>query len=187
MMTPIPIDGPAVEPVGAPDMRAYLRLDDGADDDLIAALVRTARMHVEAAAGRVLVESRWRVGLDAWPEGRVVPLPVSPLIAVERVRVFDPDGGATDVPAGLYEADPFSDPPSLIVDPLAPEPGRGGQGVLIEVRAGFGATSESVPEPLRQAVRLLVARWFENRGDADPGPLPPDVWALVAPFRRMRI
>jgi uncharacterized phiE125 gp8 family phage protein len=187
MMTPIPIDGPAVEPIGMPDMRAYLRLDDGAEDDLIAALVKTARVHVEAAAGRVLVESRWRMGLDAWPEGRVVPLPVSPLIAVERVRVFDRDGGAIDVPAGLYEADPFSDPPRLVVDPLAPEPGRRRQGVLIEVRAGYGATPESVPAPLRQAVRLLVARWFENRGDADPGPLPPDVLALVAPFRRMRI
>jgi len=134
MMTPIPIDGPAVEPVGMPDMRTYLRLDDGVEDDLIAALVKTARVHVEAAAGRVLVESRWRMGLEAWPEGRVVPLPVSPLIAVERVRVFGRDGGAIDVPAGLYEADLFSDPPRLVVDPLAPEPGRRRQGVLTTAR-----------------------------------------------------
>jgi uncharacterized phiE125 gp8 family phage protein len=108
MMTPIPIDGPAVEPIGMPDMRAYLRLDDGAEDDLIAALVKTARVHVEAAAGRVLVESRWRMGLDAWPEGRVVPLPVSPLIAVERVRVFDRDGGAIDVPRASTRPTPLA-------------------------------------------------------------------------------
>ena len=57
----------------------------------------------------------------------------------------------------------------------------------MEVRAGYGATAEDVPAPLRQAVRLIVARWFENRGDADPGPAPPDVMALVAPFRRVRI
>ena len=79
------------------------------------------------------------------------------------------------------------DPPRLIVDPRAPEPGRAWGGVVIEVRAGFGASPESVPEPLRQAIRLLVARWFENRGDAASSLLPPDVQALIAPFRRMRL
>lgn len=186
-MTPILIDGPAVEPVSPSEMRAYLRLDDGAEDDLVVALVKAARLSVEAASGRVLVESRWRIARDGWPESGLVPLPASPLIAVERVRVVDRDGQAADVPADLYEADGLSDPPRVIVDPLAPEPGRARQGILIEVRAGYGATPESVPAPLRQAVRLLVARWFESRGDADPGPLPPDVWALVAPFRRMRL
>jgi hypothetical protein len=37
-------------------------------------------------------------------------------------------------------------------------------------------------------VRLLVGRWFENRGDAlDDAPMPPDVAALVAPYRRLRL
>ena len=186
-MPPIRIDGPAVEPVSLADMRAYLRLDDGAEDDLVAALVKTARLAVEAAAGRVLVDSRWRIALDGWPDGRVVRLAVARLIAVERVQVFDHGGSATDVPASLYQVDTLSDPPCLIVDALAPEPGRARQGVEIEVRAGYGATPASVPEPLRHAVRLLVARWFENRGDVDPGPLPPDVLALVSPFRRLRV
>jgi len=174
-MTAIPIDGPAVEPVGAPEMRDYLRLDDGAEDGLVAALIRAARRAVEAASGRVLIDSRWRIARDGWPADGVILLPVSPLIAVERLRVVGSDGEGTDVPAGLYAAYAASDPPRLIVDPRAPEPGRAWSGVVIEVRAGFGASPESVPEPLRQAIRLLVARWFENRGDATPGPLPPDV------------
>src|SRR3954447_14953218 len=186
-MIPIPIEGPAVEPVSVPDMRAYLRLDDGAEDDLVAALVKAARLSVEALAGRVMLDSLWRIALDGWPESRVIPLPASPLLAVERVRVLDRDGQAADVPDGLYEAGALSDPPRVIVDPLAPEPGRPRKGIVIEVRAGYGATAETVPEPLRQAVRLLAARWFENRGDADPGPAPADVMALVAPFRRVRI
>jgi uncharacterized phiE125 gp8 family phage protein len=182
-----PIDGPAVEPVGASEMRDYLRLDDGAEDALVAALIRAARLAVEAASGRVLIDSRWRVQRDGWPADGVILLPVSPLIAVERVRVVGPDGEVADLPAGLYDADLAGDPPRLIVDPRAPEPGRAWSGVVIEVRAGFGASPESVPEPLRQAIRLLVARWFENRGDAASGLLPPDVQALIAPFRRMRL
>ena len=49
-MTPIPMDGPAVEPVSAPDMRAYLRLDDGAEDELVAALIRAAPSKPRRAA-----------------------------------------------------------------------------------------------------------------------------------------
>jgi uncharacterized phiE125 gp8 family phage protein len=41
-MNPILIDGPAVEPVALADMRAFLRLDDAAEDDLVTALIGTA-------------------------------------------------------------------------------------------------------------------------------------------------
>jgi hypothetical protein len=45
-----------------------------------------------------------------------------------------------------------------------------------------------VPEPLRLAVKILVARWFENRGDiAGEQILPPDALALLTPFRRARL
>ena len=54
-MNPILITGPAVEPVTLAEMRAYLRLDDTAEDDLVAALVTTARQCVESASGRMLI------------------------------------------------------------------------------------------------------------------------------------
>ena len=41
-MTPIPIEGPAVEPVTVAEMRGFLRLDDGAEDALVADLIRAA-------------------------------------------------------------------------------------------------------------------------------------------------
>ena len=44
-----------------------------------------------------------------------------------------------------------------------------------------------VPEPLRQAIRLLVAHWYENRGLIAVGQsvavLPATVAALLAPYR----
>src|SRR5215210_3134221 len=104
-MTPLLIAGPAVEPVALAEMRAYLRLDDEAEDDLVAALVTAARLVVEAASGRQLVEQTWRLVLGRWPCGRAVLLPLSPLIRVERVRVFDHAGAATDLAAALYRAD----------------------------------------------------------------------------------
>jgi uncharacterized phiE125 gp8 family phage protein len=47
-----------------------------------------------------------------------------------------------------------------------------------------------VPEPLRQAVRLLTAHWYENRGLAAIGTvtvLPSTVAALIAPYRMLSL
>lgn len=188
-MIPIFISGPAVEPVTLGEMKAYLRVDDddNAQDDLIAGLVKAARLMVEAASRRVLIEQRWRVVLDCWPAGGTILLPISPLIAVDRITVADLSGGTSEVPADAFETDALSDPPRVLVGDAA-QPGKTRNGVSIELRAGYGTAPEAVPATLKLAIRLLVAHWFENRGDAiGEQILPPEALALVAPFQRMRI
>ncbi len=145
-MIPILVDGPAVEPITLAEMKAYLRVDDDdpAQDSVIAGLVKAARLTVEGASRRVLIEQRWRVALDRWPQDRVVLLPLSPLISVESIKVFDAKGAAASIAAGAIDSDRFSDPPRLAV-PDAPEPGRARNGILIEVLAGYGGAAEAVP------------------------------------------
>jgi uncharacterized phiE125 gp8 family phage protein len=188
-MNPILIAGPAVEPLALADMRAFLRLDDTGEDDLVAALINAARQCVEAASGRIMMAQTWRLAIDLWPDDRVVGVPLSPLISVDAVRVFDAAGVAMVLPPPLYRVDDTFDPARVLVDATAPIPGRSRHGIEIVVRVGYGTLADTVPGPLRHAIRMLVARWFENRGDAsDPvQPLPPDVLALVAPFRRPRL
>jgi uncharacterized phiE125 gp8 family phage protein len=70
-------------------------------------------------------------------------------------------------------------------------PARAAAGIEIDVVVGYGASTASVPEPLRQAIRTLVTNWYENRGDAGPddpaNALPSSVRALVAPYQRPRL
>jgi uncharacterized phiE125 gp8 family phage protein len=189
-MNPILVDGPAVEPVTVPEMSAWLRVDDAAEDALVASLIKAARLAVETAARRVLIESRWRAVLDAWPAGRVVRLPLSPVIAVDTVEIRDAAGAAHPLAASAYRIDVASDPARLLVDTSAPEPGITPGGIAIDFRAGFGAAAAAVPEPLRHAVRLLVARWFEHRGDdAELAlvALADEVLTVVSPYRRARL
>ena len=188
-MIPIFVDGPAVEPILLSEMKAYLRVDDddSAQDAVIAGLVKAARLTVEGASRRVLIEQRWRVVLDRWPGDRVVLLPLSPLISVESIKVFDAGGAAASIPAGAIESDRFSDPPRIAVTD-APEPSKARSGIVIEVLAGYGSAAEAVPASLRLAIKILVAHWFEKRGDvAGEQILPPEAFALVAPFRRARL
>ena len=188
-MIPIFVEGPAVEPVTLTEMKVYLRVDDDDDaqDSVIAGLVKAARLLVEGASRRVLIEQRWRVVLDRWPKGGVVLLPLSPLISVESIKVFDAKGAATDVATGAIDSDRFSDPPRIAVTD-APEPGKARNGIAIEVLAGYGGTAEAVPAGLRLAVKILVAHWFENRGDVvGEQILPPEALTLVAPFQRARL
>ncbi|QRM28155.1 head-tail connector protein [Microvirga sp. VF16] len=188
-MIPIFISGPAVEPITLGEMKAYLRVDDddGMQDDLIAGLIKAARLMIEAASRRILIEQRWRVVLDRWPAGGTILLPLSPLIAVDGIKVRDASGTVTDVPASAFEADMLSDPPRIAAT-HAPEPGRPRNGISIELRAGYGTASEAVPAPLKLAIRILVAHWFENRGDViGEQILPSEALALVAPFQRMRL
>lgn len=186
-MIPIFVDGPAVEPITLSEMKAYLRLDDDAEDELVAGLIKAARLMIECASRRVLIEQRWRIVMDDWPQGGKVLLPIAPLLAVDGIRVFDAAGTATSVPASSIETDVMSDPPRILVSD-APQPGKARNGIEIELRAGFGPSPDAVPATLKLAIKILVAQWFENRGDVvGEQMLPPQAMALVAPFQRVRL
>ena len=68
-----------------------------------------------------------------------------------------------------------------------PVPGRIAAGIELDVTFGFGDAAADLPEPLRQAIRLLVAHWYENRGlvaAADKSTvLPSTVAALISSYR----
>ena len=188
-MTPILIAPPAVEPLGLAETKAWLRVESAAEDELIGALIASARLVVESLTRRVLVSQTWRLVLDAWPEGSA-PLPFSPVRSV-ALRVYSADGESSLIADEEFVLDHRGGDARIRFIGLPPQPGRARSGIEIDVEAGFSANAQDVPAPLRQAMRLLVARWYENRGDveadADMARTPASVAALVAPYRRVRL
>lgn len=187
-MTAALITPPALEPVSLTDAKAHLRLDGADDDQLVAAAITAARVHVEAKTRRVLIEQGWRVYLDAWPKQRIVIIPVAPLLAVDGVTVFDPAGDPIIVDAADYEVDTVAVPGRLFLSsPVPVLVGRAVNGIEIDVTAGYGPTSIDVPAPLRQAIMMLTAHWYEHRGAVGhdlAGDVPPLGFdALIAPYR----
>ena len=179
---------PSAEPVSLSEAKAFLRVEHGDDDAVISALIAAARGHVEALTRRALMLQTWRFVRDAWPaDGRIV-LRSGPLRSVIAARLFDAAGNASALDVQRFVVDVAAD---AVVSPgwALPAPGRGYAGIELDVELGYGPLASDVPAPLRQALRMLVAHWYDNRGAVASGAtlLPAGAAVLIAPYRALSL
>ncbi|MBM3529053.1 MAG: hypothetical protein FJX62_13270 [Alphaproteobacteria bacterium] len=187
-MSSILLTPPEVEPIALAEAKHYLRVEHADDDDIIAALIAGARIHVEALTRRALIAQTWRLVRNRWPaDGRIAVFPV-PLRALAAARVCKADGTAQALDVDAFNVDTVGGVLSLAPGVL-PAPGRVAGGIELDIDAGYGEAPDDVPEPLRQAIRMLAAHWYENRGvtGEHAAVLPQGVTALLAPFRAVSL
>ena len=183
---------PAIEPVTLAEAKAQLRVDGSAEDTLILSLIITSRLHIEAAMGLALITQSWSYFLDAWPAGASVKLPLRPVQSLTAVQLYAPDESVETLAPDTYQLDGAAAPPRVIRQgALAwPAPKRPANGIEIALVAGYGDAAGDVPAPIRQAVLLLVAHWYEHREPvvigAPTAAVPQMVSQLLHPFRLVR-
>jgi Phage gp6-like head-tail connector protein len=212
---------PAVEPISLAEVKTHLRIDTADEEGLLQALILTSRLHIEVALNLALITQNWSCYFDQWPAtltGRGVPhapasaaftsldphtalaasasalrLPHGPVKSVDAVRVYADDGTFVLIPVTGFALALFSRPARIArrIATSLPTPGRALNGIEFAITAGFGATPADVPSPIRQALLLLVAHWYEHR---DPGEIgtaatqvPATVSALLAPWTPVRL
>jgi len=189
-MTLIRTAGPAVEPVTLAGMKEHLRVTHDSEDALITGLIKAAREEVERSTSLALIEQTWRLTLDRWPPGRVVPLRRNPVLSVTSVMVFDEDGEGWLVAPEAYRLDRASMPARLHFIDARPS-GRRLNGIEIDFSAGYGPDGEGVPEALKRAMGILVSHWFEFRGaygaKDQPVSIPDAYLRIIAGFRTPRL
>lgn len=183
---------PAIEPVTVAEAKTYLRIDGEAEDLLVASLALTSRLHVESALGLALITQSWRLQLDRWPSDDAVLIPLRPVQSVTAVRVRAADGTPTTISSADYLLDAASTPPRLVANGVTwLQPGRKAAGIEIDFTAGYGTEVSDVPEPIRQAILLLTAHWYEHRDVVDIGSpdtaIPASVSDLLSPYRVKRL
>ncbi len=174
---------PAVEPVGMPAARDFLRIQYDSEDDLVASLIAAARARAETIAGLCLITRTLKLDLCDWPDDAKTQgwmrLAVRPVQALVSVLADSEDITSQFVLDGVIQ-------PSL-------RPVSGGWPIVSEtlsitVIAGFGDAPEDVPQDLRLAVKLLASRAYHARDEAEPrSDLDEDATALLAPWRRVRL
>lgn len=184
--------GPLQEPLALADVKAHLRIDDSAEDILLSSLLLTSRLHIESILAIALITQSWMMVLDRWPSGDTVTIPMSPLQQVSEVRVRDASGTPAIISTASYTVETASRPARLVWKNIVSlEPGLRAGGIEINFTAGFGATGDSVPAPLKHAILLLTAHWYEHRDPVEIGSsaakIPDAVTDLIQPFRKIRL
>jgi len=184
---------PAIEPVTLSEAKAHLKVESSVDDTSVTRLIITARQYVEKQIDRVLIDQTWLVYSNSWPRDGEQSLIVSPVSSVVNLRTFSVDDIASVIDPSHYYFDQASDPQKLVLRTSRSwaMPGRKVNGIEIEVIAGYGAGGDAVPGPLRQAILMLVAHWYENRQPSCSG-MPqesflPALQTLLTPYKRIKL
>ncbi len=186
-MTLVLIEPPALEPVTLGEAKTHLRVDGSSEDSLILSLIGAARTHVEAETGLALIPQPWRRHGECVGADRALTLPRHPVRQIVEVTVYDAEGAPVVLAGSQYRLDALARPARLTLEPQV----DASNGVDADFTAGFGDTGVETPEPLKRAMLMLVAHWYEFRGafrPADqPVSIPPGFDRLIAHYRRMSL
>ncbi len=190
-MTAILTVPPALEPVSLAQAHAQLRVSHSYEDDLILRLIKAAREQVETLTRRALIDQEWRLLLDDLPSDRLIRLSVAPVTQILQVYTYDKDGNQRLVPATDYQADLAGNPARMRFRAGAVGPVRDLNGIEVDFKAGYGATSASVPAGLQTAILMLVGFWYERRSmleeDRLTGLMPHGFETALSPYKVLRI
>jgi uncharacterized phiE125 gp8 family phage protein len=154
------------------EAKAYLRLETGQEDALIAGLVASATGVAEAYLGMPLIRRETADVLAA--DGRWRRLRTAPVHAITAVT----DAEGAPLPARAYAID---------IDPAGEGWVRasGAGRARVTYVAGGSASAAEVPPAIAQGVIRLTAHLYANRDEAAPPPAA--VAALWRPHRRLRL
>ena len=165
------------------EAQAYVRIETGEEEALLAGLIRTASALCEAFLGQVAEIATLLVFVtaDLPATGKWERLGPGPVQSVTLVETVDAAGLAMPVPSTGYaiDIDAAGDGWVRVV-------GADASRVRVTGSAGMALHENGVPEPIRQGVLRLVAHLFAAR-DGDGGEPPAAVTALWRPYRRMRL
>jgi uncharacterized phiE125 gp8 family phage protein len=131
------------------------------------------------------------VVLDQWPITPMVEVPLAPLQRLAAARVYNVDGSIIALSVNDFRVEVSAkQQPRLALLKRQPPPMVPISGIELDILAGYGDDGTSVPEQLKLAVKMLVAFWFENRGDEPTGvslKWPDEISRLLAPYQMRRL
>jgi|GEM_PF-860316 len=187
-------------------VKRHLRVDHDEDDDLISGYIEAATAWVEQYTGRALVKTQFMQSIGEQPYGAawpmlpspflILPLALSwppqqaqayrilraPMMTIDAMALIDADDGSqVSVTPSQYALDVYSEPSRIWLDNVLPLQRR--QSLLVTFTAGYGADTADVPQAIRLSIAMLVAHFYENRGDMEMGTMPAAAESLLAMYR----
>ncbi len=176
-MRPFRVEAPQGVLVPVEELRQQVRADTDEQDSLIEAYERSAVDYLDGYTGRLgrcILRQKWALQLVGNPEAAFLPFPDCREFSIERLD----DQGAWSQVDGVTVT--RMEDYALLMDLPGDQ-----TGLHLTCWAGW-STADDVPDNLKQAVRLLVAHWFDNRAAVTTGQathrVPMAVDSMIAPL-----
>jgi uncharacterized phiE125 gp8 family phage protein len=162
------------------EAQAFLRIETGEEEGLLAGLIRAASGLCEAFINQAVIARGFELELalgSAWER-----IAVAPVRSIAEVESVGSDGIGVPLPSDAFAIDVDSSGDGWVRLRAASEPLH----VRVGGTAGMADDENGVPEPIRQGVLRLVAHLFTVR-DGEGAEPPAAVTALWRPYRRLRL
>lgn len=161
---------PAIEPVSLTEIKEHCRVDHDEEDALLESFVKTARVMCERHTGRALITQTRVAYFDKWDDD--FDLAGTPVQSITSLKYFDRNSTETTVSDTSYLLDAQRGelvfkfgiaPPTLWLREVNP--------IQVTYVCGYGSTADTVPSPLRTAIKMMAAALWEHREDVIIGQL----------------
>ncbi len=184
---------PSTTPISVAEAKQHLRIDHDGDDNYIATLIAVATANVEEFLRKAMIQQTRREDVHEFPAAQFV-LELPPLQSVTSLEYTATDGSTATVGSTVYDVDVVNIPGRVILgkDQTWPTPIESQHdAVRLTYVTGYATASSAVPPTYQHALKLLIERYYEYRGDFAVGAIttvnmPHGVQALLRPTRNMR-
>lgn len=156
------VTAPAAEPISLAEAKAQVRVDHSDSDSDLAMLISSARYHAEETTRRAFITQTLKMTLDGFPGE--IRLPRNPVHSITSIKYLDTNGDQQALDSAAYRLDNQS-----IVARLTPSYGYSWpstyattNAVEITFVAGYGDASSDVPAPIRHAMLLMIATYYDQ-------------------------
>ncbi len=151
---------PEKEPVLKTLLKENLRLDCDEQDTLLDSFIKASREAIEARIHRTCISTTYELFFDKFP--KVIELYRPPVQSVTSVKYYDTDEVLQTIDPADYIIDFNSLPPRITPTDTWPTPQDRTGAIVVEYIAGYGDAEDTVPEAIKQAMRMLASDIYEH-------------------------
>jgi len=183
--------GPATTAISLAEAKAFLRVDSDYDDDdsYITSLIGVATNVVEQFTRRRLITQTYNIYYDEFPP--FMDLQVGNVASVTHVKYYDTDNTLQTLDTSEYDVDIRVKPGRIYQAEDGNFPNTYERANSVEVEFVVGSAASDVEDAIKQAMYIVIGRYYENRQDVVMGTqvneLPLMVEHLLTPYRLLEL
>lgn len=173
------------EPVTSTEAKLFAKIPGTTEDSLVTIWISSARKSLEKYTASSFAEKTVHATWIKLPEDNELELPYGPIISVDHIYTIDAEGTEEELVLNTdYHI--YGDQDVVVkIEGFFSSGIQFERSVRVEYTAGYGhANTETLPQPLKEAILKQIATNYEFREDVGGAVLTNDSKKLAAPYRK---